>query len=308
MSSFSKLRRFTKTRKGFTIIEVTLVLAITGMMFAGLVVSTRHNISSQRFSASVQDFNAFLREVYNQAENVQIANRNILNFTSGTSNYCVVDGGQYISFAVDDSTTISKMGRKLTELGAAGRSACSVYGKLITFGEGTPSTNKESKNIYVYDVIGDVVDARHPLQGADDKAAMKEVHLGIVAQRGSSRVVSAYSHTLNWGAWIEDTTGNRFKGAILIVRSPFSGVIHTYFHSFNESEINIYANYTGTIPNAGYVASNISGYNTTEVNFCVNSEDRSNSMKRRNIRISADARSAADIIMAEQDSGDNKCN
>ena len=304
----------TTAKKGFTIIEVVLFLGITGLMFLGLVISTRHNITGQRFSASVNDFDSFLRQVYNQVENVQIANRdNVLTFTS--DNYCVIDGAVSVTVG-PTGHTVTKTGSRITKLDKdGGRSGCSVYGKLVTFGEGLPSSNKNSKNIYVYDVIGDVVDARNTIVATNEKDSMREVHLGIVANRNGSRVVSSYSYTLDWGAWVETTTGSRMSGALLIVRSPFSGVIHTYYHAFTESQIDITgSNYTST---ASSVTSNItnndnisSDYVLTELDFCINSEDRGNSSKRRNIRLSRDARNASDIILIEQDktgSDGNRC-
>lgn len=294
-----------KIPRGFTLIEVTIVLAITGLMFSGLVIATRHNINGQRYSAATQDFDSLLRQIYNQVENVQITDRSITNLT-GSSNYCVIDGAVAVTVGVTPNT-VTKYGSKLSSLAASGRSGCSVYGKLVTFGEGLPSSNSDSKAIYVYDVLGDVVDARNTLISTDEKESLREVHLGIIAQRNGTRVVSSYSYKLDWGAWIEDKNGTRLSGALLVVRSPLSGTIHTYWQSFSESQINITANYLSTIPTAGNLTANLSGYTAVELDFCVNSEDRASSAKRRNIRLSADASNASDIVLVSQDTGDNEC-
>lgn len=297
------------TKKGFTLIEVILVLAIAGLMLTGLIANISGSISSKRYSTSVQDFDRLLRQVYNQVENVQIAERSVITGAANTD-YCVVDGGT--AFNGKTGSTLGSTSAYNKNTTASGRTGCSVYGKLVTFGEGTPSTNKDAKSIYVYDVIGDVVDARNPLKSTDEKNALKEVHLGIIARRGDSNVVSSYSYALDWGAWVEDTIlNNRMVGALLIVRSPLSSIIHTYYHSFTESQININATYASSIPTAGYIMSNLDGYsNSSNINFCINSEDRG-SAKRYNIRLMADAHNASDIVFVSQDdttAEGNACN
>lgn len=59
------------TRSGFTLVEVALFLAITGLVFAGIVVGTQNSIFQQRYNDSVQNFAEFLRRAYSQVENVQ---------------------------------------------------------------------------------------------------------------------------------------------------------------------------------------------------------------------------------------------
>ena len=43
-------------RKGFTLIEIVLFLAITGLLFVGIIVGTNNSIGQQRFTDSVQNF------------------------------------------------------------------------------------------------------------------------------------------------------------------------------------------------------------------------------------------------------------
>lgn len=59
------------TRSGFTLVEVGLFLAITGLIFVGVVVGTQNSIFQQRYNDSVQNFVEFLRRAYSQVENVQ---------------------------------------------------------------------------------------------------------------------------------------------------------------------------------------------------------------------------------------------
>lgn len=56
---------------GFTIIEVALFLAITGLLFLGITVGVQNSIFQQRFNDSVQSFADFLKNIYSEVTNVQ---------------------------------------------------------------------------------------------------------------------------------------------------------------------------------------------------------------------------------------------
>lgn len=58
-------------RRGFTLVEVALFLAITAAIFVGIAVGTQNSIFQQRYNDSVQNFAEFLRSVYSQVANVQ---------------------------------------------------------------------------------------------------------------------------------------------------------------------------------------------------------------------------------------------
>ena len=57
------MRRKTE-KKGFTILEVMLFLAITGLMLIGVIGGTYSAIASQRYTDSVRSFAEFLRQTY----------------------------------------------------------------------------------------------------------------------------------------------------------------------------------------------------------------------------------------------------
>lgn len=307
-----------------------LFLAISAMMFAGLVFNTSRNIASQRYSASVQDFVTFLRNVYNEVEDAQIANRSAV---TTARNSCTLD-------AAHSAVTLGSG----NDLAATGRSDCSVYGKLVTFGENQDT----SKAIHVYDVLGNIVDARHPVEAStelnsyggyftEDGKTKKGVFMGIFSLDGGTNSAgvftnytlasSSYTHTLDWDAWVETTadTNTRFTGALLIVRSPLSGVIHTFYRNYSASAINISQAYSNAASSFGsvsaayaafafnsegiaaHLSSQISGYtNTSDINFCINSDDR-RGQRRRNIRITADASNSSEIILVAADDGSNLC-
>jgi prepilin-type N-terminal cleavage/methylation domain-containing protein len=57
-------------KRGFTIVETMLVLAITGVLIAGLLVGLGSSISNQRYLDAVSSFKTLLQDQYSQINNV----------------------------------------------------------------------------------------------------------------------------------------------------------------------------------------------------------------------------------------------
>ncbi|MBR3168964.1 prepilin-type N-terminal cleavage/methylation domain-containing protein [Candidatus Saccharibacteria bacterium] len=76
-------------RKGFTLIEVILFLAVTAMIFAGVTLGVQNSLNQQRFNDTTQNFYEFVRSWYAKATNPQSSG-------DGTSNYVLV--GKLIVF------------------------------------------------------------------------------------------------------------------------------------------------------------------------------------------------------------------
>ena len=60
-----------RIRRGFTLVEVSLFLAITAAIFVSIAIGTQNSIFQQRYNDAVQSFAEFLRTVYSQVTNVQ---------------------------------------------------------------------------------------------------------------------------------------------------------------------------------------------------------------------------------------------
>lgn len=60
-----------KRWSGFTLIEVSLFLAVTGLLFVGIALGTQNSISQQRSYDSIQNFAEFLKSVYSEVSNPQ---------------------------------------------------------------------------------------------------------------------------------------------------------------------------------------------------------------------------------------------
>ena len=60
-----------RQRKGFTLVEVSLFLAITGVLFLSVTIGVQNSIYQQRYNDVVQSFADFMRNVYDEVLNVQ---------------------------------------------------------------------------------------------------------------------------------------------------------------------------------------------------------------------------------------------
>lgn len=87
-------------RNGFTLVEVMLFLAISGLLLAGVLGMTQSSISSQRFNDATQSFAEFLRKVYSDVSNPQ-------SIGDGRSDYAIY--GKAIVFNNNNDTRVQKI-------------------------------------------------------------------------------------------------------------------------------------------------------------------------------------------------------
>lgn len=95
--SASKLPETASSKSGFTIIEVSLFLAITGLLLIGLLGGTYASIASQRYNDSVRSFAEFLRQTFGEVISPE-------TLGGGNSNQSAIYG-KVIVFGLDDTTT-----------------------------------------------------------------------------------------------------------------------------------------------------------------------------------------------------------
>lgn len=86
-------------RKGFTIIEVALVLAISGLILVGAISSTSGAIARQRYNDSVQSVTDQLKRYYTQANNPQG-----LSDAGGNTKQALY--GKFIRFANESNNSV----------------------------------------------------------------------------------------------------------------------------------------------------------------------------------------------------------
>ena len=257
-------------KSGFTLIEVALFLAITGALFVGIMGGVQNSIFQQRMNDSVQNFIEFLRTAYSETMNVQ------------------------------------SLGK--------GQSNNATYGKLITFGEsrglndenwsGTDNDSRRN-HIYMYDVIGRI-DAEKEISTTSGALQMlKNLGANVMTKEDNEIKLNGIveSYTPKWGAVIEDKDGGLFKGSLLIIRHPNSGVVYTFFNNVaievNQNRI------AGEKLDADWTTT---GFNIGKVDFCINPTGEEGFLNRQDVRIIENARSGSGIELVPESSEDNACN
>ena len=251
-----------KGKLGFTLIEISLFLAISGLLFFGITIGVQNSIYQQRRSDSVQSFIEFLRGVYGEVLNVQ------------------------------------------NDAEDGGRSERAIYGRLVVFGEESnlAGGKANSNEIFTYSVIGDIKD----MESESSLAMLKKLNANVIVQNGSSKTFAGFasSYEPKWSAQIEPTDSYQpFKGMLLIVRHPSSGVVNTYF---TKSVVQV----NKLLKNGSSVAifsDSIKYDNTKSVDFCVNSNPGSKNGLRSDVRLVANAKNASGIeLLTDEESLCNK--
>lgn len=310
-------------KNGFTLVEIVLVLAITSAMLIAFMGTISARVSRERYIDSTRGFADALRKVYSEVENVENGRTGSI---SNQNKYCTL-AGQAASL-VDASVTPNAGNASEAGFGYAGRSGCAIYGKLISFNEQSNGTG-----FNVYDVIGTAIEFHSTAIGDNVISSLKSVHADVLSfvPDGSSYSLkpagSEYPFYPDWNAWLENTSGKRFSGEILIVRSPASGAIHTYWlnkslnfqnfmSKFQKRNAGSLSSVVSSAKSEGFAfdqylnnsANANSGFVSSDINFCVNSSDFLIGFSRKNnIRIKADGHNSSAVEIVETDSGDNKC-
>jgi len=279
-------KTMSKMRRGFTLIEVALFLAVTGLLFAGVMVGVQNSIWQQRYNDTVQNFANFLRNVYSEVSNPQSSG-------NGRSEELAIYG-KLISFG-------EKRGLDGAELDA------------------------NTQKVFVYDVVGDVNAAKvgsgsiiELLEKLDANAVVRTKDKdGVTVNAKLAGIVESYSPI--WGSVIEAAKGdsehaannNLYKGSILIVRHPKSGAINTLV-SDNVIEVNETLKYADGSLVYDYIdellTSKLSTFRLEDANFCVNPYGiGENGTTKRNIRIVKNARNSSGVEIIDLDSENDKC-
>ena len=269
-----------KIRRGFTLIEVALFLAVTGLLFVGIAVGVQNSIFQQRFNDSVQGYAEFLRTVYSGVMNVQER----------------VPGGR------GERAVYGKLVTFGEQYDFAG---CPVNGNTLA----KEGCNDSSKNeVFVYDVVGDIGE----VETGNVVESLKRLKADVVtvgtndsgmATAELNGLVSSY--TPRWAAKIEkaDCPGSGsclFTGSLLIVRHPRSGTVYTLA---SDNVINVNQEMVEK-RNRGILGTVLDSFILKTVDYCINPNDVSGGM-RADVRIVRNARNASGIEIIADD--DNVC-
>ena len=97
-----KEQKQSKRLSGFTLIEITLFLAVTAALFIGIALGMQNTIDQQRYNESTQEFLEFMRSIYSKVSNPQ---------SSGHGNSNTAIYGKLVVFGENkyiDGTTITE--------------------------------------------------------------------------------------------------------------------------------------------------------------------------------------------------------
>lgn len=178
--------------QGFTIIEVILFLAITGVIMSVLLVGVTVGINRERYRDAVSSYQDFLQGQYNQVINV--------NNSRPSSNPCA--GGTIQVGGVADS--------------GPGTSNCTIVGQVIHSSSNGGSVT--ATKVYATE------DAAKLNASQTDAKILQDAKL--IADESSTQ-----TYSIDWGTRIvgPKSVGAEPLGfSILIVRMPTSGLVHTF--------------------------------------------------------------------------------
>ena len=164
-------------KKGFTIIEVAIFLAISGAVFASVMGIFSANVARHRYQDSLNDIIETVKNTY--ASTINVENARIKQEES--SYFCSIS-----SAFKGDSLSINSRETDIND-NYPGRTRCAIYGQLITFGEQNQSI------IHRYDIIGTAnTDNINPDGNDDVLSALRSVgaNIATITQTNSSAKTS----------------------------------------------------------------------------------------------------------------------
>lgn len=260
------------TRKGFTLIEVMLFLAISGLLLMGVLGGTYSSIARQRYNDSVRGFAEFLRQVYGE-----VISPESLGATNG-------------EFGGNSDTN-------------------AIYGKVIVFGLDDEPGQEDKSTVYTATLVGST---KIPSGDLEFMEGLKDVEAKLFCgvKDASGDVVNDTTvdkYVPLWQSQIVDTGGNILKGTVIIARSPSSGAVHTVYNgSFSPDLRDCSPN--DTQASSANLQHEIHTYSDdfiyTDINFCIKS-DQSNVV--RDVLLTADGHNNTAINMLDEADKDNKC-
>ena len=262
-------------RKGFTLIEAALFLALSGLLVAGLLIGTGGAIDKQRYNDSVQSFMDFLEGVYSDVQNPR---------STGSGN--------------SDKALYGKL---------------VVIGPKVDL-EGNSYESLTNPEYYTYDLLGDA-DLSVVNSGMTVKEQLEALNLRVTetVDKKVQFAGLAESGKLPWDAWIETTaggsTGTTMTLTLVIVRAPISGAITT-FDLTSDGTGWTAVNVNGKLKNN--IDTDLFSYvwGQKQIDFCIDDYSKTGSVysgKRVNIRLMKNAHGTTDIMKIDLDSTDNNC-
>lgn len=183
-----------KSERGFTIIEVMLFLAVTGLLAVGVLVGSGVSIGQQRYRDSVNSLKSFIQEQYSETTNV----------ANGRTSVWTCDSTAGVEAAPVGSGE------------SRGTSECVLMGRFITIG--LSGVGLTASNVVGYRDNGAVAETSDVLE------LQANYQLGVSP-------INQIQEEVAWGATVvkpKIATPTPMPMSILIIRSPLSGSVMTF--------------------------------------------------------------------------------
>lgn len=260
-----------KSKKGFTIIEVSIFLAITGLLLVGVLGGTYSNIARQRYNDSVRSFAEYFRQIYAEVISPE-------TFGSGNSNESAIYG-KVIVFGLESPDD--------------------------------NENKDQDNTVYSATLVGDVHVPNHSSGFIDELGQVNaRLFCGNPNDEDeASSTLSTY--TPLWGAKIHNTDEKPFRGTMIISRSPTSGTVHTAFttEQFNIKEHCAPDDQSASslFHTAITETPQIFSANPSEsVDFCLESEN-SNIIRDIRLHLGVEGRNTSSVNIVPDDPEESKC-
>ena len=262
--------------KGFTLIEISIFLAVTGALFAAVTIGVQNSIYQQRYNDTIQDFADFLGGLYSEVANVQ---------SDGNGRHDKAMYGKLVTF-----------GETVTN-DAERQSPIHVYDVVA---DAANSWDRDGEND---DTLGQ-------LEELDSNVVLKEDKTNTYRLAG---IVKSY--TPKWGAKIQKASGfEDFEGSLLIIRNPKSGTIQTFaMDDIVEvknrlegalSEVNVFE-YGSEDKN---YLTEPGKFGVRDMEFCVNPNGDGANKTRTSVKLIAGAHDSSGVEILSFDNDENNCN
>lgn len=183
-----------QSAEGFTIIEVMLVLGITSLMLVGLIAGSFSAIGRQRYNDALRNFAEYLSRNYSEVLAPE-------TFGTGSS------------------------------------SSQAILGKILVFGHQYGDSVDDSRSVYSAIIVGSSDISRATGNSFIDELASADTNISIICGNNAGQSTSVERYLPLWQSELKSTvtedhpTSERFRGTLIIARTPTSSTVHTIFTS-----------------------------------------------------------------------------
>ena len=257
----------TSAKRGFTLIEVMIFLAITGLLLVGALGGTYTSIANQRYNDSVRGFAEFFRQLYSEVISPE-------SLGAGNSNDEAIYG-KAVVFGLETPP-------------------------------GTPDDDRDH-TVYTVTLVGDVEIPDSSDTFVEELKKVNAHFFCGINNGSDYQDSTVSRYTPLWGTKVRTTNLQPFRGTVIIARSPTSGMVHTAFTSDTfdiKSECTPDDDYASTAFKNYLINMTNQFSSRTEIDFCLESD---NSRIIRDVRLGEGGRNTSAVSIIEDNPGETRC-